>query len=89
MLLRLDDMANTSSELPALSQYARMLGREAKFRYIEKISAFGGQDPYLLVKDKGTPLLAVSPVDLSDTAYYDICNFTWLTGKAKCSLGKH
>ncbi|KAK3879583.1 hypothetical protein Pcinc_015870 [Petrolisthes cinctipes] len=69
-----------------LSQYARTLDSEAKLRYIEKISAFGGNDPYITLEN-GRPLVELSASELPDTAYHDIYIYL-IESKSKEFTGK-
>ena len=64
------EMDDPSSSL-VLSDYAKPLDGEAKKRYIAKISAFGGSDPYL-IGDESRSLINLTASELPDTVFHDI-----------------
>lgn len=79
-------MEGLSTTSLVLSQYARTLDSEAKIRYIKKISAFVGKDPYLST-EYGRPLVDLPASELPDTAYHDI--YTYLVeSKSQQFTGK-
>lgn len=69
-----------------LSDYASTLDDEAKKRYIEKISVFGGPDPYL-GKKQSRPIINIAARELPETTFHDIYCYL-IESKSKLFTGR-
>ena len=70
-----------------LSSYAANLSKEAKDRYVSKISVINGADPFLGVIAEAEATSELPPVEASDLVSYLVLQTSFITSQFKARKG--